>query len=95
MTLTGLRQRPRRLHEAVLDRDPVAAGENALLIVGIDAGVNEDRAATRVQQRPQFSGTRQIGHRFGAKPAGGCRLGEIDSGAGGAMTTNNSSPRRL
>jgi hypothetical protein len=43
MTLTGLRQRPRRLHEAVFDREPVAAWDNALLIVGVDTSVNEDR----------------------------------------------------
>jgi hypothetical protein len=55
-----LTRRPRRLQEAVLDRDPVAARKNALLIVGIDAGVNEDRAATRMQQCSQFIGPGQI-----------------------------------
>ena len=32
-----------RLHEAMLDRDAVAARDDALLVIGIDAGVDEER----------------------------------------------------
>ena len=69
----ALRHRPRRVHEAVLDREPVAARDDALLIVGIDARVNEERARAGVQQSPQFVGARQVGDGFDAQPAGANR----------------------
>ena len=44
----------RRLHEPLLDAVAVAARDDAWLVVGLDARVNEDRALPRVQQRAQL-----------------------------------------
>ena len=64
----------------MLDRAAVAARDDALLVVGIDAGVNEERAFAGMQERPQFVGAREVGHRLDAQAAGRGRRREIDAG---------------
>ena len=45
-----LRQCPYRLHEAVFDGDAVAARYDTRLVVGIDAGMDEQRAFPGMQE---------------------------------------------
>ena len=60
----ALNRNAQRLHEAMLDRDAVAARDDALLIVGIDAAWMKIGPSPSVQERPQFIGAGQIGHRL-------------------------------
>ena len=57
-----LGQCPYRLHEAVFDGDAVAARYDTRLVVGIDAGMDEQRAFTGMQEVAQFVGARQTCH---------------------------------
>jgi len=61
--------------KAVLDGDAVA---NSAMTrgwsSGIDAGMDEQRAFTGMQEVAQFVGARQIGHRLDAQLAGPGRL---------------------
>ena len=68
----------------MLDRDTIAARDNALLIVGIDASVDEQRPLPGMKHGAKITRARQIGHRFDAEVTGYRRRGEIDAGLGGA-----------
>src|SRR4051812_39717728 len=77
----ALRATFRRLDKSRLDGGAVAARNDALLVVGLDPRVNEDRPFSRVQQLAHRSGAADLRHPFdAAEPAGLRRAGEIDAG---------------
>jgi tripartite-type tricarboxylate transporter receptor subunit TctC len=73
----------RRLHEPLLDGDAVAARDNALLIVGLDLRMDEDRALPGVKQGSHRGRAVEPRDSFDTpKSAGLRRSGEIDARGG-------------
>src|ERR1700709_39191 len=75
---------PHRMHEALLDREAVAARDDALLVVGIDPGMDEKRAPPGIQKVSHLARAGHRGDGVAVKAAGRRGRREIDAGAGRA-----------